>query len=102
MNAEAETSLPAQRTSAFWTKAGHRLVSLILAVLTAGSPSVLACAACFGRTDDRLAQGMNAGILTLLAIILAVLAGVVAFFIYVAWRTHALSARPAAPAPPKT
>lgn len=50
--------------------------------------SLLACAACFGKTDDRLAQGMNAGILTLLGIILAVLFGVAAFFVYVA-RRHA-------------
>ena len=35
---------------------------------------VLACAVCMGVSDSRLAQGMNAGVLVLLAVTVTVLA----------------------------
>jgi heme/copper-type cytochrome/quinol oxidase subunit 2 len=64
--------------------------------------ALFACAACFGQTDDKMAQGMNAGIITLLIIITLVLAGVAAFFIHVARRAARQSSFPASPAPSKT
>lgn len=65
------------------------------AVLVAGTFDSSACATCFGRTDSRLAEGMNMGILALLAVIGSVLAGIVSFFVYVAKRSAACAAEDA-------
>jgi hypothetical protein len=51
-----------------------------------GQPSLLACTACFGQSDSRLAQGMNMGIFALLLVITAVLFCVAGFFVYLARR----------------
>jgi len=56
---------------------------------------LLACAACYGASDSPLAQGMNWGIVSLLATVLLVLGGVVAFFVSLARRAAALSRAPA-------
>ncbi len=53
----------------------------------AGLPSAMACSACFGASDSRLAVGMNWGIATLLGVVLCVLGGLAAFFIYLAKRS---------------
>jgi hypothetical protein len=60
-----------------------------------GLPSnftLLACAACYGQSDSPLAQGMNWGILSLLGTIAAVLGGFVAFFVFLARKSAAVSA----------
>jgi hypothetical protein len=49
--------------------------------------AVLACAACFGKSDSPLAQGMNWGILSLLVVVGLVLGGIASFFIYLAKRS---------------
>ena len=49
--------------------------------------SLLACAACTGKTDSPLAVGMNWGIVTLLGFVLTVLSCLVVFFVHVARRT---------------
>jgi hypothetical protein len=74
-----------------------RKLKLILTGLILGlvccSQSVFACAACYGgKTDSPLAQGMNAGIFSLLAIVGCVLGGVAAFGIYLARRSMMMSA----------
>jgi hypothetical protein len=66
-----------------------------LAVLLVASFDASACATCFGRSDSRMAEGMNMGILALLAVIGSVLAGVVSFFVYVAKRSAAYAAEDA-------
>ena len=48
---------------------------------------VQACSACFGKSDSSLAVGMNWGIFSLLAVILCVLGGLAAFFIFLAKRS---------------
>ena len=49
-----------------------------------------ACAACYGQSDSPMAEGMNWGIFSLLAMIVVVLGGVAAFFVYLASdRPHA-------------
>jgi hypothetical protein len=48
--------------------------------------SILACAACFGKSDSNLAQGMNWGIFCLLVVVVGVLATLSAFFIFLAKR----------------
>ena len=45
-----------------------------------------ACASCFGESDSAMAEGMNAGVLTLLIIIGGTLAAIASFFIYLIWR----------------
>jgi len=57
---------------------------LAAAALTPGR--LFACAACFGQSDSAMAAGMNWGILSLLGMIVVVLGGVAAFFIFLARR----------------
>jgi len=54
------------------------------------APAAHACATCFGKSDSKLAEGMNWGIFTLLVIIMGVLGAISAFFIFIARRaaTH--------------
>ncbi len=62
----------------------------VLALLAALAPqSAQACAACYGQSDSPMALGMNWGILSLLVVILSVLGGVAAFFIFLARKSAA-------------
>jgi hypothetical protein len=64
-----------------------RRCTLLAALLMAAAPqSALACATCFGKSDSDLARAMNWGILSLLAVVVFVLGGIAAFFIYLARR----------------
>lgn len=54
--------------------------------------SAFACAACYGQSDAPMAQGMNWGILSLLAVIVCMLAGVAGFFVFLAKRAAKLPA----------
>ena len=72
---------------------------LLAALAMAAAPqSALACATCFGKSDSDLAKAMNWGILSLLAVVVFVLGGIAAFFIYLARRAakNAGAATPAA------
>ena len=72
---------------------------LLAALAMAAAPQpVLACATCFGKSDSDLAKAMNWGILSLLAVVVFVLGGIAAFFIYLARRAakNAGAATPAA------
>ena len=62
-----------------------------LAVLFA-SPAVHACSVCFGNSDSKLTQGMLAGVLVLLLVVLAVLGGFVFLFVHLARRAAAVAA----------
>lgn len=66
------------------------LRSLFLVALASGLAalplSAAACAACFGKSNDAMAQGMNMGIFALLAVIGSVLIGVASFAIFLARR----------------
>lgn len=55
-------------------------VTMLLSALF--SPNAMACATCFGKTDDPMAHGMNAGILTLLIVITLV---ILSFFVFMAY-----------------
>ena len=48
--------------------------------------NAFACATCFGESDSAMAEGMNAGVLTLLIIVGGTLAGIASFFIYLICR----------------
>jgi heme/copper-type cytochrome/quinol oxidase subunit 2 len=57
---------------------------LVAIALAAFAPSPLfACAACYGKSDSPLANGMNWGIFTLMGVIITVLATIASFFVYV-------------------
>jgi hypothetical protein len=60
---------------------------LALLAFFACRPEVQACAVCFGKSDSRLAQGMNMGIFALLFFIGSVLAGLSCFFVFLAMRS---------------
>lgn len=70
---------------------------VILAITLASiSPSPLfACAACFGKSSDPLAHGMNWGIFTLLGIVALMLASIAAFFFFLIRREAATQRKPA-------
>jgi hypothetical protein len=46
-----------------------------------------ACAACFGKSNDAMAQGMNVGIFALLFVIVSVLLGIASFAIFLVRRS---------------
>lgn len=54
-----------------------------LALLLVSVPDASACAACFGASDSKLAEGMNAGIFTLMGVIGSVLFAIAGFFYYI-------------------
>jgi len=62
------------------------IVMVVAALLAGFTQSAQACATCFGKSDSKLAEGMNMGILFLLFVVLFVLGAISAFFIYLAWR----------------
>ncbi len=67
----------------------RRLASFVLvalALLLVGTSDASACAACFGASDSKLAEGMNAGIFALLGIISGVLLAIAGFFFYIVRR----------------
>ncbi len=70
------------------------LAAALCAVALLWSHGAFACAACFGRDGGKLAEGMNAGILSLLFVVVCVLGGIASFFIYIIRRE-----RHASPAP---
>jgi len=61
-------------------------------MLAGQAESAWGCAACFGKSDSPMAQGMNMGIFTLLLVILSVLIGIAAFFAYIIRRAALLEA----------
>ena len=60
------------------------------ALMALTQPSVLACTACFGKSDSNMAKGMNMGIFALLLVITMVLGGVASFFVFLAKRSNDL------------
>ena len=60
--------------------------ALLLAAVLARPGSLLACAACYGQSDSPLAQGMNWGIFSLLAVVGCVLSVVATFFVHIGRR----------------
>ena len=67
------------------------LLPLLFPALLALANNAAACAACFGKSDGRQAESMNWGIFSLLVVVLFVLGGIAAFFIYLARRSAMFS-----------
>ena len=62
----------------------------LAAAIAALLPSPLfACAACFGKSSDPLAHGMNWGIFTLLGIVVIMLSTIATFFVFLIRREAA-------------
>lgn len=68
------------------------------------SPSALACAACFGKSDSAMARSLNASIFTLMGFIGVVMIGAVSFFVFLAGKAAAARAgqEDHSPAQPQT
>ena len=70
----------------------QKLNTLVITLLTVmNSPSLLACATCYGQSDSKLAEGMNWGILTLIVVVFGVLMGIGGFFAYIIYRSKRLA-----------
>ena len=82
----------------FFQKILPGLAAFALVLLS--SPAAWACAACFGKSDSKLAEGMNWGILSLLVVVAGVLGGIAAFFIYLAKKSAALAVSPVSASSP--
>jgi hypothetical protein len=68
------------------TRLRHFSALLVAWCCLALTPAAHACATCFGKSDSKLAEGMNWGILSLLLIVMCVLGAISAFFIFIARR----------------
>jgi hypothetical protein len=68
-----------------WQKIKFALAVLLVSVMLHPN-ALLACAACYGQSDSPLAQGMNWGIYSLLAVIGCVLSVITAFFVHLGRR----------------
>jgi hypothetical protein len=56
--------------------------ALLTAILLAVARPALACPVCFGQSDSPLASAMNLGILVMLGVVGAVLAGFASFIVH--------------------
>jgi heme/copper-type cytochrome/quinol oxidase subunit 2 len=65
-------------------------IALIALAVTLLPQELLACAVCAGDKNSQMGKAADAGVLTLLLIIMAVLAGIAVFFIYIVRRTARL------------
>ena len=63
---------------------------VIVLFMVVSSPSLLACATCYGQSDSKLAEGMNWGILTLIIVSYGVLMRIASFFGYIIYRSKRL------------
>ncbi|HEY3852785.1 MAG TPA: hypothetical protein VGO67_00165 [Verrucomicrobiae bacterium] len=67
------------------------ILGAALACLAHANGVAMACAACYGKSDSPMAQGMNAGIFALLGVLGTVLCGAVTFFVFLARRASAVA-----------
>jgi len=67
-------------------------ILLALVVASMVSQPLSACSACFGKTDEALAQGMNAGIYVMLVFVAAAWVFFGSFFVFIARRSKRVNA----------
>jgi heme/copper-type cytochrome/quinol oxidase subunit 2 len=70
----------------------RNLMVVALALMALAPADVFACATCYGKVDDRMADGMNWAILTLGVIVLTVLGAFLTFLIYLIRKSEAVEA----------
>jgi len=68
-----------------------RVVATSIAVLLGGGSSVFACPVCFGAEETSMIEGTKLGVLVMLAILLVVQGGFVAFFLYLRRRAKSIA-----------
>jgi len=69
-----------------------KMITMVAGAVLAGfaSPSsLLACAACFGKSDSSMARSLNAGIFSLMGVIVTVLVGAASFFVFLSRKAAA-------------
>jgi len=69
----------------------RRVAATAALVLVGGGSTLFACPVCFGAEETSLIDGTRIGVLVLLAILLAVQAGFVAFFLYLRKRAKRIA-----------
>jgi type IV secretory pathway VirB2 component (pilin) len=60
------------------------VVPLAAVLFAIASTPAFACSACFGKSDSTMAKSVNAGIFSLMAVIVTVLVGAASFFVFLA------------------
>ncbi len=60
----------------------NRILWIAMSGVLAVPQPAWACAACAGRSDDVMAQGLNAAVLTMMAVLLTVLGSLLGFMVY--------------------
>jgi hypothetical protein len=78
------------RAGAFAASA-RQVISIVLALMTVGSTSVLACPVCFGAEETSTIDATRLGILVLLGVTVAVQGAFVAFFLYLRRRAKRIA-----------
>ncbi len=73
---------------------------LAVVALTLHADAARACAACYGKSDSPLAEGMNWGIFSLLGVVVTVLGGIACCGVFLVKRAAAHAASASAPVPP--
>lgn len=63
-----------------WIK--NKYLWIAMSVVLAAPQSAWACAACSGRSDDVMAQGLNWAVFTMMLVLLTVLGSLVGFMAY--------------------
>ena len=77
------------------------VLTVALGAAALAPSSLLACAACYGKSDSALAKGMNWGIFTLMGVILTVLTCILVFFVHIVRKEEKAINNPASVNPPK-
>ena len=76
------------------------VLAAMVAAVALAPLSLRACAACYGRSDSALANGMNWGIFTLLGVVLTVLTCILVFFVHIVRKEEKANSNPAPPGGP--
>jgi len=63
----------------------------VLAGVLASPSGAWACSACFGKSDATMAKSVNAGIFSLMGVIVTVLAGAASFFVFLSRRAASVA-----------
>ena len=90
------------KTQAYWLSMKKIKTWAWAAVLAwlASPASVMACAACFGKSDSNMARSLNAGIFSLMAVLGTVLLGAASFFVFLSRKAAATAPAEPTETPP--
>ncbi len=70
----------------------NRTIQLVIAAVLCAVPQAAhACAACFGKSDSKMAEAYNMGIFAMLGFVALMFVGVISFFVYITRRAALVS-----------